>query len=63
MSICGGFLYLADDLRPHPDAVHMTHEFLRGHGIHPHLVNKTDDGQTWSFWVSMERANTMCKLG
>lgn len=48
--------------RPHPDAVEMAHEFLRRHGIQPHHVNRTDDGQTWSFWVEIEKANRMCEL-
>jgi hypothetical protein len=39
----------------------MAHQFLKGHGILPHLVNKTDDGQTWSFWVGIDKANRMCE--
>lgn len=53
--------FWADCSRPHPDAVDMTHEFLKGHGIAQHQVNKTDDGQTWSFWVGIEKANRMCE--
>jgi hypothetical protein len=40
----------------------MTHEFLKHHGIAQHQVNKTDDGQTWSFWVGIEKANQMCEF-
>ena len=40
----------------------MAHEFLARHEIQLHHVNRTEDGQTWSFWVGIEKANQMCEL-
>ncbi|KAI5449126.1 hypothetical protein NCC49_005308 [Naganishia albida] len=46
-------------LSPHDIAVDLAFKFLSSHGIEKRHVETTEDGQTLSFWTSMERANRM----
>jgi hypothetical protein len=47
--------------RPAHEALELAYSFLSQHGIHASQVQKTDDNQTLSFWVEIEKANRMRK--
>ncbi|KAJ9112281.1 hypothetical protein QFC19_000700 [Naganishia cerealis] len=46
-------------LAPSQEALDLAYRFLSEHGIQESHVERTDDNQTLSFWVDIERANRM----
>lgn len=44
---------------PSEAALDLAYSFLSQNGIHTSQVEKTDDNQTLSFWVEIEKANRM----